>query len=289
MHKVFLFEVDYSPVEPMPIEKDAKIFEAGEYPDKGISVTEEDLDTIISNFREAPVKVEHTDSPLDPLGIVKRLWRRWNELFARLAFPADVAGFLERRGVRKLSVALLKDPLRLAEVSLVLNPRVHSAAMFCYGEGVGRRRFAAEPGDLQIAIRNPQFDEEVSKDMNEDTVSRRLNEAEKEIEDLKFALKAREVESQLAELKAGGKIVPSSEQFARAILLHADQPITFSGRQTTLAELFIQFLKAQPKVIEFSEIVPATCRESSLIAPEEEKFLAKLGVTKEKLEKYAKA
>ncbi len=178
---------------------------------------------------------------------------------------------------------------RLAEVSLVLNPRVHSAAMFCYGEGVGRRCSAGEPGDLQLAIRNSQFEEEVNGDMTEDAASKRLDEATREIQELKFALKVREVESQLAELKADGKIVPASEQFAKAILLHADHLITFSGSQCTLAELFIQFLKAQPKVIEFSEVVQGTSREGNAIAPEEEKFLAKLGITKEKLDKYAKA
>ena len=129
MDQAIIFELDYAP-EEMPVEKDAKIFEAGEYPDKEITVTEQDLDAMVDSFTEVPVKVEHTDSPLDPLGAVKRIWRRGKELFARLAFPRDLAAFLERRGVKKLSVALYKDPLRLAEVSLVLSPRVPSAAMF---------------------------------------------------------------------------------------------------------------------------------------------------------------
>lgn len=95
------FDIDYEP-EEMAVEKDAKIFEAGEYPDKGITITENDLDTIVSNFTEAPVKVEHTDSPLDPLGLVKRVWRKGKDLFGRLAFPGEIAAFLERRGIRKL-------------------------------------------------------------------------------------------------------------------------------------------------------------------------------------------
>ncbi len=129
MQEQILFELDYS-ADEMSVEKEAKIFEAGEYPDKEITVTEDDLDAIVGNFAGAPVKVEHTDSPLDPLGTVKSVWRNGRDLFAKLAFPKDLAAFLERRGVKKLSVALWKDPLRLAEVSLVLAPRVPSASIF---------------------------------------------------------------------------------------------------------------------------------------------------------------
>ena len=129
METPIVFEFDYSP-EEMTVEKDAKIFEVGDYPDKEIRVSEADLDAIVENFAEVPVKVEHTDSPLDPLGTVKRIWRQGKDLFARLAFPKDLASFLERRGIKRLSVALYQDPLRLAEVSLVLSPRVASAALF---------------------------------------------------------------------------------------------------------------------------------------------------------------
>ena len=46
----------------------------------------------------------------------------------RLAFPPDLAGFLERRGIAKLSWAWSAAPLTLAEVSLVLRPRVPGGA-----------------------------------------------------------------------------------------------------------------------------------------------------------------
>ena len=60
----------------MPSERPAKLLEAGEYPDKDLTLTEADLDGIVARFASGvPVKVEHVDSPLDPLGQVKRLWR----------------------------------------------------------------------------------------------------------------------------------------------------------------------------------------------------------------------
>ena len=260
------FEMDYT-VEDMPVEKDAKIFEAGEYPDKEIAIGEDDLDVIVSNFTEVPVKVEHTDSPLDPLGTVKRIWRRGKELFARLAFPGDLAAFLERRGVKKLSVALYKDPLRLAEVSLVLSPRVPTAAMFGNELTAGGRLLAADGG-------------EVSENMSD--VDR-----DKEIAELKFALRAKDVEARLAELKAQGKIVPASEPFAREILLQCDGKVTFGDEESTVAQLFERFLEAQPNVLLFGELAPGTRVHGIPLSAEEEELLEKLGITRERLEKYS--
>jgi len=292
MDQAIIFEFDYAP-EEMPVEKDAKIFEAGEYPDKEISITEQDLDAMVDNFTEVPVKVEHTDSPLDPLGAVLRVWRRGKELFARLAFPRDLAAFLERRGVKKLSVALYKDPLRLAEVSLVLSPRVPSAAMF--GERSvptphpsPERRGESSPfphreGGQGVRSRNPHSRGEVSERMSETEQADR----EKEVAELRFALRVKDVEARLAELKAQGKIVPASEPYAREILLQGDEKVTFGDGETTVAELFERFLEAQPKVVLFSELAPAVRSCGVPLSAEDEELLQKLGITREQLQRYA--
>lgn len=269
MQEPIVFEREYAP-EEMQVEKDAKIFEAGEYPDKELTVTEEDLDEIVGNFAETPVKVEHADSPLDPLGTVKRIWRRGSELLARLAFPSDLAAFLERRGIRKLSVALHRNPLRLAEVSLVLSPRVADAAMFGGS--------TPHPGPLPSMGEGER--EEVSAEMSD--------EREKEVAELRFALRAKDVEARIAELKAQGKIVPASEAFAREILLQGDGKITFGEGESTIAEMFERFLEAQPKVIAFGELAPAVRREEGApLSVEEEELLSKLGITREQVSRYA--
>lgn len=249
------FDIDYVP-EEMAVEKDAKIFEAGEYPDKGITITESDLDTIVSNFTEAPVKVEHTDSPLDPLGLVKRVWRRGKDLFGRLSFPGEIAAFLERRGIRKLSVALLKDPLSLAEVSIVISPRITDAALF--SDEVLAEEVETEMGDMEINAH-----------------------------DLKFALRRREVDARLAALKADGKLVPAAEDFAREILLKGDGKISFADGIITVSELFERFLEAQPKVIAFGDTAPACKGKPEMrLSPEDEELISRLGISREKLERY---
>ena len=89
----------------MSAERDALLLECGSYPDKGLTVTEADLDAIVERFSAdgAPVKVEHMDTPLDPLGRVQKIWRDGSVLMAKLLFPPDMASFLRRRGVQKLS------------------------------------------------------------------------------------------------------------------------------------------------------------------------------------------
>ena len=286
MQDQILFEMDYSPDE-MPVEKDAKIFEAGDYPDKEITVTEDDLDVIVGNFTGVPVKIEHADSPLDPLGTVKRIWRQGRELFAQLAFPSDLAAFLERRGVKKLSVALYKDPLRLAEVSLVLSPRVPSAAMFGEDTEVRGRGGDTESGGEDAPPRplavSPTLLErgEVIQTMSD-------QDKDTQIRELQFALRAKDVDAKLADLKAQGKIVPASEAYAREILLQGDGKVTFGEGEATIGQLFECFLEAQPKVVTFGELAPSVKGESAgPLSDEEEQLLTKLGITREQFAKYA--
>ncbi len=115
----------------------------------------------------------------------------------------------------------------------------------------------------------------------------RQSEEEKEIAELRFALRVRDVEVRLADLKAQGKLVPASEPYAREILLQGDGKVTFGDGEATIAQLFERFLEAQPKVITFGELAPAVKSPGAPLSAEEEELLAKLGISREQLEKYA--
>lgn len=291
MQQTIVFDFDCS-AEEMSVEKTARIFEAGQYPDRGITVTEADLDAIVRSFAECPVKIEHTDSPLDPLGTVKRIWRKGRELFATLAFPHDLASFLERRGIKRLSVGLLKEPLRLTEVSLVLSPRVAGATMF-RTDTVNRRRTqidadASEPDPDLICVHqhSSAVDSRDGEEMNGEMST---DEKDREIAELRFALRAKDVDARLAVLKSQGKVVPASEAVAREILMQGDQMITFSDGEATVAEMFLRFLEAQPKVIEFGELTrgKAGTEARPLLSAEEEELLAKLGISREMVDRYS--
>ena len=136
--EVAAFAEDGGPVAAgSRVHRAARLFVAGEYPDKGCAVTEDDLDAIVARFyaggASVPVKTEHTDSPLDPLGEVVGLYRRGPELFGMLCFSPGVHAHIEARGAGNLSVALTREPkedgggYRLTEASLVFRGRVPGA------------------------------------------------------------------------------------------------------------------------------------------------------------------
>lgn len=114
-------------------------------------------------------------------------------------------------------------------------------------------------------------------------------ERDSEIAELRFALRARDVEARLAEFKAQGKIVPVSEPYAREILLKGDGKVTFGDGEATIAQLFECFLEAQPKAITFGELAQSVRHGGSGVplSADEEELLAKLGITREQVEKYA--
>jgi len=120
------------------VERDALLFEAGEYPDKGITVTEEDLDQVIANTTAAvPIKIEHSDTPFDgALGTVGKLYRKGRQLWGRVAMAAEAWVLAEKANAKRLSVGLSLNPHALVEVSLVRFPRVEAARVFSAGKGV---------------------------------------------------------------------------------------------------------------------------------------------------------
>ena len=242
--------------EPMA-ERPARLLEAGDYPDKGLTLTAADLDALAVQFGEegapgVPVKVEHVDSPLDPLGSVRRVWREGNALLATLAFPTDLAAFLRRRGAAKLSVGLTRDPLRLREVSLVLKPRVPSATLMSGAQGGGEETVSAV-----------QFAEGV------------------EVVRLRAELASRDVEAHLAAFKAQGRIVPASEGPARVLLAATGEAVvTLADGPEPLGRVFRRFLEAQPPAVLLSEVSPSPASEGEGVwTPEEHTFLSeRLGV-----------
>jgi len=245
------------------IERDAKLFTAGDYPDKGLEITSDDLDRMVSNHKPVPIKIEHTDSPLE-LGMVTRLWRAGKDLFGRLAFTPEAWALIQSSGAKKLSAAVKRDKSGIAEVSIVKHPRIAGAAVF---------------GDTV------EFQSEINggEDMSETKVA----EFSKRISDLERELKSRVVDSQIDALKRAGKLTPASEDFARAMLLAGDsQVVTFAdGAEKPVAETFLAFLEAQPKVIEFSELAEGAKEAIELTVAEREVY-SKLGLMPETVLKH---
>jgi hypothetical protein len=67
--------------------REAKLFEAGKYPDRNIEFTEADLDALIAGFKApVPVRVQHGESPWDgKMGKVISVWRAGKDLMAKIS------------------------------------------------------------------------------------------------------------------------------------------------------------------------------------------------------------
>jgi hypothetical protein len=132
-----LAALTFSAAEPVignKVRRPARLFVAGDYPDKGVTITADDLQKIVANFSAAknpvPVKTEHSDTPLDPLGEVVALYVDGEELYGVLVFSSGMDSHIRERGVEHLSIALIREEdgsFRLKETSLVFSPRVPTA------------------------------------------------------------------------------------------------------------------------------------------------------------------
>ncbi len=112
------------------VERRAKLFEAGDYPDKGVSVSTENLQAIAANFDlPVPVLIEHGDSPLH-LGFLIAVDAEGANLTGLIALTKEADQLLIKCGAQSLSVGLERDLEHIREVSVVRNPRVESARLF---------------------------------------------------------------------------------------------------------------------------------------------------------------
>lgn len=238
------------------IEREAKLFEAGSYPERGIEITEDDLDRIVKGTAYAPVRIEHGPSPFDgAMGVLKSVYRRGRELFGRLAFPRAAWELIQQANARRLSVAIRNDKSAIAEVSLVREPRIADAAVFAGDEAV-------RLGEFELDVEAAQSAESEADGLRRELA---LHTAERTIEDLKRA----------------GKISPAAAPFALALLGAGESSvITFADKPTGVAEVFRRFIESQPKVIEFGEVA-AACDPV-----DEPGIFEKLGITSAQVEKH---
>jgi len=136
----WLKDHDYEPLEVEPaerefsedaVERDALLMETGEYPDKGVAITEEHLQQMAESGVGAPVIVEHR--PTLVLGWIRELYRKGKQLWGKLALKPHANQLIEESTVKGLSVGLRRMPdggYVLHEVSLTTSPRVANAQLF---------------------------------------------------------------------------------------------------------------------------------------------------------------
>lgn len=227
------------------VERRAKLFEAGDYPDKGVKVTAQDLATMVSNFDlPVPVWIEHAESPLE-LGYLTEVSVEKGELFGTLSLTTEANNLIERSGARALSIGLSADLQQIREVSLVRFPRVKSAQLFD-----DSLRF-----DIQV-------------DFGIDWRAKYEDAMRRQKKDV--------AEDQVAKWVSSGKITPGQAPFASALLVE-ETGVEFDGGLTSIRDLVSKLIAAQPRHGMMGEHAPQPIEDTSsvLMLPEEAAFYRK--------------
>lgn len=224
------------------VERRAKLFEAGDYPDKGVSIAVADLQALSAAFDQpVPVLIEHADSPFE-LGYLTAVEALGTELFGTIALTAEANALVERSGAKSLSVGLAPDLASIREVSLVRNPRIASAQLYSDG---------------------PRFEVELTT----------REDWERKFHALQRDQAEREADAQIAQWMAEGRLTPAQRPFARA-LLTAGGTVAFDGERRPVASLLRSLVDRQPGHAMFGERAPSPSPDYSehLMMPEEVAF-----------------
>ncbi|MDQ2985701.1 MAG: hypothetical protein M3R13_03130 [Armatimonadota bacterium] len=116
---------------PTWVDRKAKLFEVGEYSDKGLRVEAGDLHRLAASLQAPiPVWIEHVESPLE-MGYLTDIQAAGNELFGILSLTPEADRILETSGAKSLSLSVSKNLDEIFEVSIVGHPRIESARLFC--------------------------------------------------------------------------------------------------------------------------------------------------------------
>lgn len=112
------------------VDRRARLFLAGDYPDKSVRFDESRLAALAGGFDlPVPVLIEHAESPFE-LGFLTDVRADGPALMGTIALTPEANALIDRSGARGLSLGLSPDFATIREVSLVRRPRVQSATLF---------------------------------------------------------------------------------------------------------------------------------------------------------------
>lgn len=155
------------------IVREGKVFEAGDYPDKELTVTPDDLQAAVAAFEPVPVDLEHVPTLLDgKLGRLEsvRIADDGKTLVGRVSLPRWLSDALGNEPV-KVSTTWNRMTKKLMGLALVRHPRVSDAALM----------------SAYMAAGSPPLQEQET-DMNESRFKRFLRWLSGEGEEAAFAL-----------------------------------------------------------------------------------------------------
>ncbi|MCH7903162.1 MAG: hypothetical protein IH944_01190 [Armatimonadetes bacterium] len=228
------------------IDRRAKLFEAGDYPDKGITVDPEHLSGLAQGFDlPVPLLIEHATSPLE-LGYLTSVEADGDELFGTVTLSAEANELIEKSGAQSLSLGLSPELDVIREVSLVKKPRIGSARLF------------NEDG---YTFFGSIVEEEIDwRAKYESTTAQHSKQR---------------AADQVGQFIADGKLLPAQAKFAEA-LLQRDDTVLFDGETVAINELVKGLIESGPQHNLFKELAPnpTSDQEQHDLPPAEAQFYA---------------
>lgn len=255
--------------------RDAKLFEAAAYPDRGIAFSEADLDAIVKGFNDetasglvVPIRVQHGRSPWDgKFGKVVKVWRVGKDLMGQISWPKAVWDFLCSMGTKSLSVGFDWRQRRLREVSVVDMPRVLTARAFSDNIPSNdsdtisldfntdeRRSIFMDAKDVELLVAQA---EEKGKAAGRAEAEAQFRDRESgytdKIAEMERTDAKKSASARLAIWKSEGKLVPACEKFAEALLIDGKSEVSYAdGGHQSVSDAFIQFMTNLPQIVKVS-------------------------------------
>lgn len=273
--------------------REAKLFEAGKYPERNIEFTETDLDAVVVGFKEpVPVRVEHGTSPWEgKMGRVVSIWRSGRDLMGKISWPTAVWDFLCAMGTKSLSVGFDYRSRRLVEVSVVNKPRVLTARAYgdtvLFSLDISCQKGGVKPmEDLDVVV---SMAEERGRAAGRGEAEAQFTEREKHLTRTIAELRRDDARGDAA-VKLGiwkreGKLPPACEKFAEALLVDGVAEVTFAdGGHMSVAESFVQFMTHLPRVIDVEGLPESNKEREAQISEHDKQVYKLLGVTPEEVE-----
>jgi hypothetical protein len=244
------------------------LFEAGDYPDKNFTLTEDELNIAAANFQPVANDLQHTNTILDgKLGTLESVYVKGKELFGKVKIPKWLHDL--HPNAIKTSLTWSRDDKRIRGNALVLNPRVPDAQIVAAFEAYDReseldnQNIKTKPKEAKMPVtetidvtKNTFTKDEVLELIKESKVafSNETEELRKKNAALEFSIKAQSVDKTIEDLKRAGKLLPANEALAKAIMMSGDsQVVTFDDKETSVAALFAAYVVASPVIVKFDE------------------------------------
>jgi hypothetical protein len=206
-----------------------KIFELGDYPDKGLSMSAEDLKHAVEVFQPVPIDYQHVPGPLDgKLGqwVEAKLSDDGRSVLGFVKIPTWLDKLLEDTG-RKVSAAIDTTVKEFRALALVNNPRISDAAlMAAFAEA------EAEDGQQQANSTNDDHSNNsgAKSEMDQTTNNTNTATATQVVDIAKF-------EAEQAALKSQNEVLARQVAVLQADLRHKEA-VSFAEAEITAMRAF---------------------------------------------------